>query len=590
VTIRGSAPRRYARFDDLREGCSFELIGYAGELVARSTSEVVEVVEAAERAATEGHWVAGFIAYEAAPAFDPCLRTRDPDPDLPLAWFGIFDDRIPIGAPAAPTGESAARWALGSDERRHARAVARIKDHLADGDTYQVNLTMRATTDETDPEQLYASMCTSQGGSYNALLITGRHAVVCASPELLFERRGERLVTRPMKGTLRRGRWSAEDLERAAALAASAKDKAEHVMIVDLLRNDLGRTALPGTVRVESYAELERYPTVWQLTSTIAGGVDPDLSLASTFAALFPCGSVTGAPKPRTMEIIAAIEDSARGVYCGAVGFVAPGSDWSRFAVGIRTAVADSDSGRTVYGSGGGITWGSDAHEEWIEVQDKCSILRPVPVPEQLLETLRLDPDEGLVNLDAHLARLASSAEYFGIPFDLEAAEKELRGACDDAYDGVLARAIRRVRILLSTDGRLEVGLSAVPHADPGPVRLALAGEAVDSADVRLFHKVSDRRLYESLRSARRDADDVVMFNERGEVTEVTTANIAVMSKGTWTTPPLGCGLLPGVERARLLEAGVLREAVVSIDELYAADALAVLNSLRGWRRASLAV
>lgn len=572
----------YARFDDLGgEGASFALTGFVGAIEADHVEEVRRALERAEEAARAGAWVAGFVTYEAAPAFDPSLVTRPPEPGTPLVWFGCFSGRealAPVSHPAAKAGWD---WRHGWAQAEHAAAVAVIREHLAAGDSYQVNLTMRARARVADPLGLYATMASGQAGAYNAYIDTGRTAVVCASPELFFERTGDRIVTRPMKGTAGRGRWAAEEAAVTARLATSAKERSEHVMIVDLLRNDLGRVARPGTVKVETLAALERYPTVWQMTSTISAQASRGVGLVDVFGALFPCGSVTGAPKPRTMEIISSVEPDPRGAYCGAVGFIEPGGSRSRFAVAIRTAVVDSATGAATYGTGGGITWDSDAGAEWAEAAVKASILHVPPPPEGLFETLRFEPGSGPVDLSRHLQRMGDSAAYFGIPFDHEAAAKEVVAACEDVAE------VTRVRLDLLRSGAMTVTLREMPAPAPGPVRLALAAEAVDSRDARLFHKCSDRRRYESLRAGRPGADDAVLWNERGEATETTIANLAVRHRGRWWTPPLDCGLLPGVGRQRLIDDGTLAEMVVPLALLETSE-LAVVNSLRGWRAAVL--
>jgi para-aminobenzoate synthetase/4-amino-4-deoxychorismate lyase len=569
------------RFDDLKgDRGSFVLTGFAEALVAYHVDEVARVVERAERAARAGLWAAGFVAYEAAPAFDDALVVAGPDPDLPLAWFGLFAGRAKVDAVSAPAERPLPTWRLGWPPDRYADEVARIREFLGAGETYQVNLTVRARGHIEDPVGVYGSMARVQSGAYNAFIDTGTHVVLCASPELFFLRDGDALLTRPMKGTTRRGRSSIEDAARAEALTQSTKDQAEHVMIVDLLRNDLGRIAEPGSVVVRSLCDLERYPTVWQLTSTIAAQVPEPTGLIDVFRALFPCGSVTGAPKRRTMQIIAAIEEEPRGVYCGAVGYVEPGGRRSQFAVAIRTASVEKSTGRAVYGAGGGITWGSRPASEWREVAAKCSIVDSRVSAPDLLETLRFDPHDGPVNLARHLQRLSRSADYFDIPFDASVAEAQLRSACD----GVDVE--RRVRIVLENGGGLTVSLSDLPETASAPVRLGLATERVDSRDVSIFHKSADRSRFDALRSAHPDVDDVVMTNERGEVTEATIANLAVRLDGRWWTPPVECGLLPGVERQRLIDDGVLAERVIPVALLAAAECVAVVNSLRGWRPA----
>jgi para-aminobenzoate synthetase/4-amino-4-deoxychorismate lyase len=576
----------YVRFDDLRVGSAFELRRPAGELAALEVVQVPQVLAAAERAAMGGAWVAGFVAYEAASAFDDSLTTGEPAGGLPLAWFGLFDERVEVPIVSPPVGERSAGWVLNRSEGEHAWAVERIKQHLVEGDTYQVNLTVRARSQVSDPYGLYAVMATAQGGAYNAYINTGAHAVVCASPELFFEQRDGRLVTRPMKGTRRRGRWRGEDQDRAEDLLGSGKDRSEHVMIVDLLRNDLGRIARPGTVGVSRLFDLERYGTVWQLTSTISA--DSDAPLVDIFAALFPSGSVTGAPKASTMAIIKELEDGPRGVYCGTVGYLSPAAPGlgsaARFAVAIRTATVEVGTGAAQYGSGGGITWSSDPEEEWQELQDKCAVLQNGLSPSGLFETLRYDPATGPVNWARHLDRLVASARYFAIPIHETETDRALRRAL------MSQERACRVRVNLSADGTVTFEVDPLPPAGPGPVRLAVAAETVYSHDVRLFHKTFDRTRYQRIRDSRPDVDDVVITNEAGHVTETTVANLAVRldPKGPWWTPPLTDGLLPGVERQRLIQTGKLAERTLTTTDLHAAHALAVINSLRGWRPAVL--
>ena len=415
----GNVAGPWARFDDLTpQGRSFVLDRCNAVLVARAHAEVVDVIEGAAEAARSGRWVAGFVAYEAAAGLDRALRTREPAGPVPLAWFGVFDrsrDRPPVHTQR----EVGAAWKLEWEAADHARRVSRIRDHIAAGDTYQVNLTARAHAVIADPLGLYSSMAVAQQGAHNAFIETGTHTVVCASPELFFTLDGDDLTTRPMKGTARRGRWPEEDEERAAALITSAKDRAENIMVVDLTRNDIGRLARTGAVEVTGLAQLERYPTVWQLTSTVVGRLRPGVSLGAVFEAMFPAGSVTGAPKPRTMSLIAALEESPRGVYCGAVGWIAPGTRRrASFAVAIRTATVENATGQAEYGAGGAITWPSDTAAEWDELAVKMKVLDHTPLPPGLLETMAADAGRGPVRLERHLARMRASARYFSLPFD----------------------------------------------------------------------------------------------------------------------------------------------------------------------------
>ncbi|MEV6492596.1 aminodeoxychorismate synthase component I [Actinoplanes sp. NPDC051633] len=371
----------WARFDDLVAGTAVVCPPPYRVLVASRTSEVAGVLDAVSRAAAGGDWAFGYVSYEAAPGLDPALAALEPGvDDLPLAWFGLCGEPLeatPVGAARATAASPTARWITDWTADEHARAVGIVREHIAAGDTYQINLTDRLRMHfHGDPAQLYAALAGAQRGAYHAYLDLGRHVIASASPELFFERRGTRLRTRPMKGTAARGRTPDEDREQARRLRASAKERAENVMIVDLLRNDLARVAQVGSVEVTELCALERYPTVWQLTSEITATLRPGCGMAEIFRALFPCGSVTGAPKASSMRIIRDIETGPRGVYCGAVGLVGP--DTATFNVAIRTAVVDRERKTAVYGAGGGITWDSDPAAEHAELLAKAKVLGDV--------------------------------------------------------------------------------------------------------------------------------------------------------------------------------------------------------------------
>lgn len=589
-----------ARFDDLSAaGAATVLSGPRGVLEARAAGEVRDVLVAVDQACAQGLWAAGFLTYEAAAGLDAGLATRAPLPgepfaELPLAWFALFDEAAPAPAlaPAAAGAPGDARpyavspWQLEPDAEAHARAVASIRARIAAGDTYQCNLTGRMRAHVTgDLFECYRDLALAQRGAFNAFVDTGRYVVASASPELFFEWSGDQLTARPMKGTTRRGRWPAEDAERSAGLLCSAKDRAENLMIVDLVRNDLGRIATWGSVEVPSLFDLERYETLWQLTSTVTARTRPGVTLVDVLEALFPSGSITGAPKRRTMELIAMLEASRRGVYCGAVGLVAPHGERlrARFNVAIRTVVVDRSDASAVYGSGGGITWGSDAKAEHDELVAKAALLGAPRGDFQLVETMAFHPGLGLRNRRRHLARLAASASYFGFALDPD----HLQASIEAALEG--AGSPCRVRLVLSRAGDVAVACAPLPAASSRPVALAVDAVPVSSAEIWLHHKTTRRAVYEQRAARHRYADDVVIVNERGELTETTIANLALQLGGRWWTPPLGSGCLPGVERARLVELGRLGERVLTLDELAAAEDVAVLSSLRGWRSARLA-
>ncbi len=589
-----------ARFDDLRPGRerSFALVEPVGVVEARSSGDVPAALAAVEAAAGRGLWAAGFVAYEAAPGLDPALTVRssrdgDPFAGLPLLWFGVFESHRkaePFEPPPPPGGEDDTHdpaWHPATDRATYEDAVARIRERIAAGDTYQVNHTIRMHARfDHDRRDRYRDLCLAQRGGYAARLDTGRFRILSASPELFFRLDGDRITMRPMKGTAPRGRWVQEDDAARARLLASAKERAENAMIVDLLRSDLGRVSVPGSVTVERLFEAERYETVWQLTSTLSSALRCGVPLAEVFRALFPSGSVTGAPKVATMRLIADLEDSPRGVYCGAIGYVAPPDTRearASFNVAIRTLVIDTETGLAGYGVGGGITHDSSTDAEFEELAAKARVLTARRPAFELFETLRHDADSGFRHAERHLARLEGSARYFGFRFEL----REVHDALDKTQ-AELGGGDGRVRLELSRDGTVRTSVSELRPAPEGPLRVALHPDPVDPSDVWLYHKTTLRGGYERRREDRSDVEDVLLVNGRGEVTESSIANLAVARSGQWFTPPISSGLLPGTYRAQLLEEGRLRERRITVDELRTASSLALVSSVQGWRPAVL--
>jgi para-aminobenzoate synthetase/4-amino-4-deoxychorismate lyase len=582
---------------------------------AHTVDEVLPALREAEALVdAHGLYAAGFISYEAAPAFDPSFRVRPAETDFPLLWFGLYPEPevAPPVPPAAslPLGDD---WSPSVTRAEYAAAIDCIQAHIAHGDTYQVNYTFRLRRAfDGDARALFAALAQAQQAGYAAYVDIGRFAICSASPELFFARDGRQVTARPMKGTAPRGRWSAEDRAKAAWLRGSEKNRAENVMIVDMLRNDLGRVAQVGSVRVPRLFEVERYPTVWQMTSTVEA--ETGVATSDLMAALFPCASITGAPKTRTTQIIAELERDPRRIYTGCVGFLAPGRR-AQFNVAIRTVLLDRASGQAEYGVGGGIVWDSIAADEYEECRDKAKVLSEPRPQFALFETLLWSPlsravldgpatygpatsgaarTGGYWLLDYHLRRLERSAEYFG--FALRPGEPRARLE-------VLARTLTggafRVRLQLEADG--EVKITAQPHDGRGArfarelggggeehaLRLQLAPTPVDSTERWLYHKTTRRQVYDTARAARPGADDVLLWNEHGEVTETTIGNIVARVDGRLVTPPLACGLLPGTLRAHLLDQGEIVEQVIRLDQLAGCE-LYRINALRGWERAQL--
>ncbi|MDR9449927.1 MAG: aminodeoxychorismate synthase component I [Acidimicrobiia bacterium] len=566
------------RFDDRRRGESYEFRGLRGVVEAHSIDQVIPAFESIRTAVAGGKWAAGFVSYEAAQAFDDVLTVRlgDTAPALPLLWFALYDDRAEPG-PVRTGRYELTPWAGVESPDRYGQSLSRIQSYIQAGDTYQVNYTYQQSAQFSgDPQAFYADLLTAQSASYSAYLDTGRFQILSASPELFFHQRGNTITCRPMKGTSARGRWPEEDRALLAALLASEKERAENVMIVDLIRNDLGRVARFGTVQVDELFRAEQYETVWQLVSTVSAEIRPGIDIVDLFRALFPCGSVTGAPKVRTMEIIAELESTPRGVYCGAIGMLAPpgaGAPAASFSVAIRTVTIDGEIGTASYGVGGGITHGSRIDQEYEETRAKARVLIRKAADFVLIETMRWD--QGFWFLSEHLDRLRDSADYCGFEFDRAQIEEQLQTATI-----AFPEAPVRVRLSLGERGQVNIETGRIVQVDQ-PLRVAVDHLPVDPSDWRLFHKTSMRRRYQEARLRHPDTDDVLMVNLDGQITESTIANVIVRLDGKWLTPPISSGCLPGVMRRVLLEAGDIEEAPVLVSDLARAEGLELINSVR---------
>lgn len=532
-----------------------------------------------ERLAQTGLYAVGFVSYEAAPAFEPALPVRE-TPAFPLLWFALFRE-VEEATPASSQPYTVGDWELNLSRADHEASIARIRAEIAAGNTYQVNFTGRLRADfEGDALTFFSRLSAAQDTQYSAFIDTGRHQVLSVSPELFFRVNGDTITTKPMKGTTRRGLNEAQDDMQAAWLKASVKDRAENVMIVDLLRNDLGRVAQFGSVRVTELCAVENYPTLLTMTSTIRARKMPGASLVDIFTALFPCGSVTGAPKINTMRLIHELEPEARRVYCGAVGVVEPDGN-AVFNVPIRTVLIDSLTGQAEYGAGGGITWDSEAGGEYAELLTKARVLTSPKPQFELLETLRLQGGQA-VNAALHLERMASSSRYFGFAFDEEAAWSALRHAGQETPAGT-----HRLRMLLSKAG--EITVQTLPLGEnPPTVQARLARTPVSSRDVFLYHKTTHRAVYEAHAAQVPPGEEVLLLNERGELTEFTTGNVIVQLGGQLYTPPIESGLLAGIERRRAIEKRGVTERVLTVHDLQNAQAIWHINSLRGWRQVEM--
>ncbi|MBC6421495.1 MAG: aminodeoxychorismate synthase component I [Hormoscilla sp. SP12CHS1] len=551
------------------------------EMVVRADrlSEVVpKFAEVNARIRARKLYGAGFISYEAAPAFEESLHTHSLD-SFPLLWFGLYQKPEVIQLPEA-YGNYHLNWYPSVSREAYDLAIATIKEQIARGETYQVNYTLRLHAPFAgNPYSLFLKLARSQQANYAAYVETDRFAICSASPELFFRLSGKQLTCRPMKGTAARGLTLAEDNMMAEWLAYSEKNRAENVMIVDMIRNDMGRVAEIGSVGVPSLFDVERYPTLWQMTSTVTATASA--SIDEIVAALFPCASITGAPKSRTMEIIHDLERTPRRIYTGCIGFISPQRQ-AQFNVAIRTVLIDKQAGKAEYGVGSGIVWDSVSQEEYVECQVKAGVLTINRPNFSLLETMLWTPDTGYFLLSYHLQRLQDSAIYFSISCELEEVKNQL-----DTLATSLPHEPHKVRLQVAHDGNITWEATTL-DATTEPVRLSLAASPVDATNPFLYHKTTNRQVYDRARSAGLDCDDFLLYNHRGEITETCFGNIVVQMHGELLTPPVKCGLLPGTFRAHLLARGKVREQTIALEALPKCDRIHVVNSVRKWCSAIL--
>lgn len=568
-----------ARLDSFsrdKDARSFEFSGLEAEWTTHQLSEVLPLLGQVEAAAAQGLHAVGYISYEAAGAMDESLATGD-GRLLPLLHFSAYRERrlIEAGEGLSAGDYGVGKWQPSISRAEYDEAIEAIRGYLAAGDTYQTNFTFRLRAGFSgDPAAFYGALCRAQAAPYGAYLDCGRFVVLSASPELFWHLAQGTLTTRPMKGTCPRGRWAAEDMALADELVSSPKERAENVMITDMLRNDLGRISKVGSVAVPQLFNAERYPTLWQLTSTVQSRLAAGVGLADIFAALFPCASVTGAPKVRTMEIIRQLEPEPRGIYTGCIGYVSPGPE-ACFNVAIRTVLLDCETGELEFGVGGGITWDSSAEGEYRECLVKARVLEERRPVFQLLETMLWD-GEAFFLLERHLERLSDSAQYWGFSCDIEQVRMLL-----DEYAKSFGQNDMRVRLLVGESGCAEI--EAVPFlaAQGGPMPVRMAATPIDSADPFLYHKTTHRTAYQEARAMAPHGGDVLLYNERGELTEFCIGNLVVETAEGMFTTPVESGLLAGTFRAELLERGEIREKTLKKEDLGGAKAVYLINSLR---------
>ena len=539
-------------------------------LTAHTPNQVLSLLETLQHQIDQHQlYAAGFLSYEAAPAFDPAFTVKATP--FPLAWFGLYPKPEAITLPP-PSRSQPLDWTPGITQPLYQQAFSQVKHYIRQGLTYQVNLSFRLNAQfQQTPWQYFNQL--AQNAQYGAFIETSDWAICCASPELFFRQNNYEIYCRPMKGTVPRGLTHESDRRLAQWLQNSEKNQAENIMIVDMIRNDLGRIAQLGTVEVTSLFNIEQYPTLWQMTSSVQ--CQTQATLSQIFQALFPCASITGAPKLRTMQIIAELEETPRKIYTGTIGFITPNRT-SQFNVAIRTVLINKNDYTAEYGVGGGIVWDSQAGDEFEECRTKAKILTAQQPEFSLLETLLWTPEKDYFLLDLHLKRLITSAQYFAFPIDQSTVQNYLK-----AIAPTFPPQPQKVRLLLSPQGTLIHESAPLAHQTQAPLRVCLASSPVNSTNVFLYHKTSDRQIYTQAQQQCPGYDDVILWNENGELTEFCSGNLVIELDGQWYTPPIECGLLAGTFRAWLLEQGIIQERIIQIKELVKCSRVFLVNSVR---------
>jgi para-aminobenzoate synthetase/4-amino-4-deoxychorismate lyase len=552
-------------------------------LYSKNLHEVKTILDKLESKINENNDIAvGFLTYESAPAFDPAYRVNK-ESKLPLICFGLFEGfkETQILDNSEIITNKIYNWKIETSPSEYKKNFDYIKNQIELGYTYQINYTLRSHSESIqNPYEFFLEK--AKNSPFAAYIETDENIIISASPELFFSLENKRLFCKPMKGTSRRGKTFEEDLILMDALRASKKNKAENIMITDMLRNDMGRISEPGSVKVSSKYDIEKYSTVWQMTSSVES--ETTASITEIFQALYPCASVTGAPKIASMDIISRIEELPRGIYTGAIGYIAPNRE-AEFSVPIRTVVSDKNKNCAVYGTGGGIVWDSVWESEWDECLTKSKVLSVKDSSDfELFETMKWDTDSGVFLEEYHFNRLKDSASYFDFKF------------CDVRGKEIIDETIRNIsnnlcviRLFVNAKGGIRIETSEVPvFIKNQKYTVSLAKNPVQSENIFLYHKTTQREVYENAEGENLHSDDVILWNEEGNLTESTIANIILNIKGNWVTPSINCGLLRGVYRESMLENGLIEERKIHKSEIADLSEITLINSVRGEFKAKL--
>ncbi|OGV40566.1 MAG: aminodeoxychorismate synthase, component I [Lentisphaerae bacterium GWF2_49_21] len=557
---------------------------------AYKTSEVLPALKQIEASLVKGLYVVGFISYEASPAFDPANRTRKPD-GFPLLWFSSYKCFSEFHFPNDFSfSHPPVSFSPETEKQIYLKNVRKIRKYIYDGDIYQANYTFRMTGEaQGNPELLFLNLSISHPVPYSAFINAGNLKIISNSPELFLESVSGRIRSLPMKGTASRAATFDEDRKVAEDLSKDLKNRAENIMIVDMVRNDLGRICRTGSVKAEKLFHVDTYPTVHQMISEVTGRLKPDTCITDILSATFPPASITGAPKIRAMEIISGLETSPRKAYTGSIGCFMPDGDFC-LNVAIRTFIC-SDK-KTELGIGSGIVADSEPEKEWTECLMKSDFANFAKPDFKILETILWTRSKGFAFLKEHLERAQNSQEYFGQRWDGAKAKKAIRRLMS-----FLSRSkinIARVRLMISEDGNAETEYSVLEKTGWNKLmlKIKLSRKKTDSKDVFLYHKTTNRKLYdEEFRKAHSEGFDEVIFqNEKGEITEGAISNIFILKGGSWLTPALSCGLLPGIWRSKMIcELRTSEERITAVD-VKNAEKIIIGNSVRGKAEGNLIV
>ena len=552
-------------------------------LYSKNLHEVKTILDKVESKINENNDIAvGFLTYESAPAFDPAYRVNK-ESKLPLICFGLFEGfkETQILDNSEIITNKIYNWKIETSPSEYKKNFDYIKNQIELGYTYQINYTLRSHSESIqNPYEFFLEK--AKNSPFAAYIETDENIIISASPELFFSLENKRLFCKPMKGTSRRGKTFEEDLILMDALRASKKNKAENIMITDMLRNDMGRISEPGSVKVSSKYDIEKYSTVWQMTSSVES--ETTASITEIFQALYPCASVTGAPKIASMDIISRIEELPRGIYTGAIGYIAPNRE-AEFSVPIRTVVSDKNKNCAVYGTGGGIVWDSVWESEWDECLTKSKVLSVKDSSDfELFETMKWDTDSGVFLEEYHFNRLKDSASYFDFKF-CEVRGKEI---IDETIRNI-SNNLCVIRLFVNAKGGIRIETSEVPvFIKNQKYTVSLAKNPVQSENIFLYHKTTQREVYENAEGENLHSDDVILWNEEGNLTESTIANIILNIEGNWVTPSTNCGLLRGVYRESMLENGLIEERKIHKSEIADLSEITLINSVRGEFKAKL--